>query len=337
MKAILRHFMFLCLGAGLLLQGTGCASKQVLVVYSPHGADVLQAYEALFEAAHPGVDVQALDMGASDILGRIRAESARPAADIWWGAPSTLFTQAAAEGLLAPYVPTWAEAAGSYRDPQNHWYATYLSPIAIMYNTRGYEADAIPQSWDALLDPAWSGKIALRQPLPSGTMRTFISAMITRAESEDAGIAWLQQLHAATAAYPENPGLLYDHLKKNPERISVWLQPDIVMQRDLNSFPFGYVLPPQTPVLTDGIALVNNAPHPELAKTFYEFVTTREALAHQAKDFAKMPARNDIDPATLPEWMCDLRIDAMPIDWAEFAEKQDAWCSRWEQEVYNAE
>jgi len=325
----------------LLAAGWGCSSggpSAVVVVYSPHGSDVLRDYEARFEAAYPECDMQWLDMGAKDVYNRIRAAQSRPACDVWWGAPSTLFDQAAREDLIAPYTPAWAGAlAPDHKDPDSRWHATYVSPLAILYNDRHYKPEDVPQTWDALLDERWKGLIALRAPMPSGTMRTFISAMIARAESEDAGIAWLAKLHANTVEYPENPNLLYDHIKRNPERISVWIQPDIVMQRDLNGFPFGYHIPPQTPVMTDGVALVKGAPHEDWGKKFIDFVNQPEELIHQAEAYAKMPARGDIPKERLPEWMRGVVIDPMPIDWARFAEHEAAWCARWEKEVFDGE
>ena len=50
---------------GVLLALAGCSPpKDMLLVYSPHGPDVLGDYEAKFEAAYPGVDVQCLDLGS---------------------------------------------------------------------------------------------------------------------------------------------------------------------------------------------------------------------------------------------------------------------------------
>ena len=46
-----------------------------------------------------------------------------------------------------------------------------------------------------------------------GPLRTFISAMVDRAETDDAGIAWLKKLHENTDEYLGNPGMLYDHIK----------------------------------------------------------------------------------------------------------------------------
>lgn len=322
----------------LFLTLTGCSpSKDVLLVYSPHGPDVLGDYEKKFEAEYPDVDVQCLDMGSQQVYERIKGERNNPQADIWWGAPSSMFIQAAEEGLLASYKPSWAEKVDpAYRDRGDRWYGTYLSPLAIAFNNRAYTKETAPQTWDELLEPQWHKKIALREPLPSGTMRTFICAMILRAPNEDAGLEWLKRFDEATEAYLGNPQLLYDHLKRNPERVSVWLLADIALQRERNGYPLDTVVPPDTPVITEGIAIVKDAPHREWAERFYEFVTTAEALAHQAHAYAKVPARNDIDPATLPQWMVDQSIDAMNIDWREFAAKENALIDRWKAEVYGA-
>jgi iron(III) transport system substrate-binding protein len=130
--------------------------------------------------------------------------------------------------------------------------------------------------------------------------------------------------------------MLFDHIKKNPDHISVWLMPDIVMQAVRNGFPFGYHIPADTPVLTDGIAIVKGAPHEEWAKKFYDFVTTEDALLQQASEYAKLPARSDIDPSKLPPKLVAQPVQPMAIDWAEFAEKEKIWCDRWKAEVFDA-
>jgi iron(III) transport system substrate-binding protein len=112
--------------------------------------------------------------------------------------------------------------------------------------------------------------------------------------------------------------------------------PDAVLQRNLNGYPFGWVLPPETPVLTEGIALIEGAPHPEGGQAFYDFVTTKDALVQQAQDYGKTPAREDIEPARLPDWMADLDIDPLDVDWREFADNEEAWCQAWEERVFNA-
>lgn len=329
----MKRFVVLSL---LALAGCGPA-RDVVVVYSPHGHDVGRDYEALFEAAHPDIDLQWLDMGSQEVYNKIRMEKNRPACDVWWGAPSTMFIQAAKSGLLDAYKPTWSDTvAAADRDPADLWYGIYQTPMSMFFNSRKYSRADVPQTWDDLLDPKWTGKIIIRKPPASGTMRTFIGAMIMRAENEDAGIAWLKKLHAQTKGYPESPQLMFDNIKRSEELITVWIMPDAVLERERNGSPFDFHLPKPTPVLTEAIAIVKGAPHRKNAELFYEFVTSADALVHQAEAYSKIPVRKDIDPARLPAWMAQETIEPMPIDWAVFAEKDAKWMERWEKEVYSA-
>lgn len=321
----------------LALLMSACSSREVLVVYSPHGKDILQPYEELFEAEYPEIDLQWLDMGSQQVLNRITAEEGRPTCDVWWGGPSTMFMQAADKGLLASYTPSWSDAVSATdKDPQDRWYGTHSTPLAVMFNDNYYTRETVPQTWDALLEAKWDQKITIRKPLDSGTMRTFIGAMITRAENEDAGIAWLAKLHGATENYMNNPPLLFERIKHNEEFLTVWIMPDAVLQSERHGYPFDFVVPPGTPVMTEAVAIVEGAPHREWAERFVEFVTTEEALVHQAEEYGKIPARNDVDKDLLPAWMGEQTIEPMDIDWQVFAEKTDGWYDRWESEVYNA-
>src|SRR5690606_7729622 len=50
--------LFLVLGIAALTNACGAGDgRAVLTVYSPHGRDMLEAFEARFEALHPDVDV----------------------------------------------------------------------------------------------------------------------------------------------------------------------------------------------------------------------------------------------------------------------------------------
>ena len=71
-----------------------------LMLYSPHGREILEPLEKRYEELHPEVDVRWLDMGSQDVFDRIRSEAANPQADVWFGGPHTIFVQGAQEDLL---------------------------------------------------------------------------------------------------------------------------------------------------------------------------------------------------------------------------------------------
>ena len=114
-------FLAICVSALLVsCNRAGGPSARKLLIYTPHGQDLLRDSIARYKAIHPDVEVQFLDMGSRDVLERVRAERNRPQADLWWGAAHTTFQTAADENLLAPYRPTWADKVpNTSRDAQD--------------------------------------------------------------------------------------------------------------------------------------------------------------------------------------------------------------------------
>ncbi len=317
----------------LVLAGCG-DDRETLVIYSPHGKELLGAYEDAFEQEHPGVDVQWLDMGSQEAYDRVRTEATNPQASLWWGAPQTMFAKAAGQDLLEPYTPTWAEAVpAEARDAQHRWYGTYRTPEVIMYNHDAVDSTAVPRSWDDLLQPRFADRIIVRSPFGSGTMRAIFGAMIQRQPTVDDGFRWLARLDENTKTYAADPTQLYLSLARGEGDVTLWNLPDAYLQSSDLGYPFSWVIPAEgTPVLVDAIALVKGAPNMARAKEFYEFVTSRDALIEQAAQFHRIPVRTDIEPEALPAWM-RVEIRSMPMDWDRLADEGAAWMQYWDENV----
>ncbi len=329
-----------CILTFLFLEGCrGSSRKQTLILYSPHGKELLSEFEKRYENLYPDIDVQWIDMGSEDAYDRIRTERENPQADLWWGAPSTLFTRAERESLLERYVPSWGHFVNQdYKSSNGYWYATFLTPEVIMYNTRVVKKEDLPKLWNDLLDPKWKGKIIMRYPLASGTLRSVFSSIIAKSLREhqrtDEGFHWLQKLDQNTKTYAADPTQMYLKLVREEGAITIWDLPDVILQSTKNGYPFGYVIPEDgVPMVTDGIAIVKGAKHFEIAKNFYEFVTTKENLILQAKRFYRIPARDDIDPKDLPQWMNEVRAKTVPVDWDLVADHEKEWMQYWDEHI----
>ncbi len=323
----------------VVVGGCGSGGKTPLVVYSPHGKEMLAAFEDAYEATHPTTDVQWLDMGSQDAYDRIRTERKNPQADVWWGGPSTMFARAEAESLLEYYHPSWEQfVSPEWRSDSAFWFGTLITPEVIMYNNRVVRAEEAPRDWDDLLDARWEGKIIIRYPLASGTMRTIFSALILRERDRtgdvEAGFTWLRRLDANTRTYTADPVQLYLKIAREEGLVSLWNLPDVVVQVRLNKYPFGYVIPHSgTPLITDCIALVRGTQRREEAVRFYEFVTSKDALLRQAREFYRIPARSDIPREELPEWISTTELVPMEINWDTLAAHERDWMMRWDTEV----
>ncbi len=316
---------------------SGCADddRLKLVVYSPHGKELLTHYEKAFEARHPDVDVQWIDMGGQNAEDRIRTEKTNPQASLWWGGAGMAFDRAAREELLEPYRPTWAAAVrADARGDTDEWYGTFFTPEVIAYNTVAVDSGEVPRSWDELLEPKWKGRVLIRYPLASSTMRTIFGAMILRQPTVDEGYRWLARLDQNVKTYTADPTQLYLKLARGEGDVTLWNLPDIYLQATANGYPFGSVVPSEgTPVLVDGIALVKGGPNLDRAREFYEFVTTDSALVHQAEAYFRIPVRDDISADQLPAWMATIDVQPLDMDWERLADEGPDWMQFWDEQI----
>ena len=309
-----------------------------LLIYTPHGRDLLRDFVNQYKQKYPEADVQFLDMGSREILERVRVERNRPQGDLWWGAAHTTFQTAADENLLAEFRPSWADKVPeSARDPQGRWFGTYETPQVIVYNTEAVSAAEAPHDWDDVLDPKWHDKVLIRSPYPSDTMRALFGAMIWRSlkdtGSPDKGYEWLRKLDANVHEYTADGTLLMQKLARREGLISLWDMPDVRLSKEQKNFPVAYSLPASgTPVVTDGIALIKGAQHEDEARRFYEFVTTPESLVYAAHKYYRIPARTDLDRTKLPAWMNE-PFTRMPLDWTLLRKQGDEWLRYWDTQI----
>ena len=331
-------------GAAVLLALTlaGCTGdgRRPLIVYSPHGPDLLGRFEERFEAAHPDVDVQWLDMGSQEVLDRIRSERANPQADVWFGGPSQLFLAAAEEDLLEPYSPSWVGAIGDYADPEGRFQSVYLTPLIIAYNSEVVDSASAPQDWDEVLDPRWDDQVLIRDPVASGTMRTIFGMVLQRAVREtgdtQAGFEWLDRLDNLTREYVLNPTLLYQKLARREGLITLWDMPDIEAIRETTGYPIDYLYASSgTPLVEDAIAIVAGTGNPELAREFVDFIGSEEEVEVAAREFYRLPARSDLPDEALPPAVRHARevIRPEPIDWQLLHERGPEWIRYWDENI----
>jgi iron(III) transport system substrate-binding protein len=332
------------LGAALavfLLSGCGDGRTPVLL-YSPHGRDLLSLVETEYEARHPEIDVRWLDMGSQDVLDRVRSEAANPQADVWFGGPDTIFAQGAATGLLAPYAPAWAEAVPeSSRNPEDLYFGVYRAVPILLFNSDAVSPEDAPADWDDLLDPRWRDQIVIRDPLASGTMRTAFGMVLARSVREtgdvERGFDWLRRLDAQTKDYVVNPALLFEKLIRREGLVTIWELTDALLLRQKGS-PVDYRFPLSgTPVIDDSIGLVAGAPHPREARELIDWIGSVEALRMVAERVFRLPARSDLPVAELPEWAQRAVADIVPaeVDWELIAAHGSEWMSRWDREIRN--
>jgi len=330
--------------AGALVVGllTACSPghRTPLVIYTPHGRDLLTLLETRFEALHPDIDVRWLDMGSQEVYDRVRSERANPQGDVWFGGPATIFALGANDSLLEPFRPSWADAISpAGHGPGDLYFSVYETPAVLVYAEQAVRADQAPQDWDDLLDPKWKGKILIRDPIASGTMRAVWGMIIERSIRQTgdtgAGFAWLRRLDGQTKEYVLNGPLLDQKIVRQEGLVTIWDLPDIQLnQRD--GLPLGYVFPKSgTPAIEDAIGVIRNASHGAAARAFIEWVGSPAVQLLTAREVYRLPARTDLPSDSLPQWVRDVRAHMVvaDLDWGLLARRGAEWMRYWDEHV----
>ena len=318
----------------------GCGggdARRPLVVYSAHARDILSEFERAFEAGHPEVDVRTVYLGSNELFERLRAERTNVQCDVWWGGDATALGLAAAEGLLAPYKPTYA-GEDFFHDADWRWSACFVLPMVLGYQPSRIKPEELPKTFAEIAAPKFKDRLLLREPAASGTMRTFIGALVAReaagGRGEDAGFALLKGMVANARPYEGKPELLFESLEKGPGDFTIWNLTDLVFQRMKRGYTFlPAPLDEPVPVTYDGIALSTKGASSADARAFYEFVNTPESLARLAEGHARIPVRPGFDRAKLRPEIREFRFTPLVTDPALLREKTAAWMRRFEEET----
>jgi iron(III) transport system substrate-binding protein len=268
------------------------------------------------------------------------ADQAQREFDVWFGGPTTIFALGIEDSLLQPYRPSWAERVGPNGiGPAELYFPVYRTPAVIAYNSKVVPRGDAPHDWDEVLQPRWRGKVIIRDPMASGTMRAIWGLILYRSIRQTGdtarGMDWLRRLDAQTKTYTLNPAILDAKLARAEGLVTLWDLPDILIGIS-KGLPFGYTFPRSgTVVIDDAIGLVRGSRHPEAGKAFIDFVGGVEAQLLAARRVYRLPARHDLPADRVPAWVAGVESEMVvaPMDWPLLARQGAAWMGSWDRHV----
>jgi iron(III) transport system substrate-binding protein len=332
--------LLICLMLAALALVPG-ASAQVgkVVIYSALDTtvttEVLKAFERL-----SGLKTEALTLAAAGTLAtRIRAEKARPQADIFLGGSADFHAPLAKEGLLDAYMsPKLSEAklAKPFYDPAGYWYGWYIGALAIMYNQDRFAREIAPRGvkppevWDDLTNPAFRGQVVLPSPVTTGGGFIFMAAQIFRLGGEDKAFAWLKQLAANASFTPTAPGGIT--LVSRGEAITGMNWGHDIRALALNQgFPVAIVFPPDTATEIGAVSILKGSPSPREARQFVDFMLGRLPQDINARYGLRYPTRADTAaPFGMPP-LTSLKFVNYDRQWA--IDNMQRLRERWQREI----
>lgn len=233
---------------------------------------------AAFEAKYPGVKVEAVTGKVADLLMRINDEIKvnKLQADVHHGGGTVGVLSSA--GQVADYVP---DSAANYpaelKDPNGKWVAHVVNFLVPAYNTELIDEADAPKTYEDLLKPEFTGKIAWATSMTQGGPPGFIGTVLG-VMGEEKGMEYLRALSKQKIVnVPANQRVVLDQVivGEYPLALATFSHhSDISAEQGA---PVKWVaLKPMVTGTSDPIFLMKQAPHPNAGKLFIDYVLSDE-------------------------------------------------------------
>ena len=250
------------------------AEKEGKVVwYASVDVKVAEEVKKAFQAQYPKIDVEVERTGSERVLQRINQEygSNIHNVDVVNSSDASHFLFWKQQKWLAPHTPPDVKKyPASGKDPEGY-FATWRASLSCMgYNTNLVKESDAPKGYKDLLDPKWKGKLTISHPSYSGTALTGTYALVKVlgwGYFEQLAKQGMQQLQSTTAT---------------PKSIASGERAVMVAGTEYNMFieiaansPVKIIYAVEgTPFVSSPTAIFAQAPHPNAARVFQNFLYT---------------------------------------------------------------
>jgi iron(III) transport system substrate-binding protein len=280
-----------------------------VVVTGPAHPEVRQALPPAFKARF-GVNLEYIGGPASAAAAKLRAERAAGiyTLDVTLAGIQTMATVYHREALLGPIKPLlvlpevldgskWKRGSLWFMDPEQQYVLRLFSSESEEFsvNTQYVKPGELRSAQD-LLDPKWKGKMATHDPTVPGTGSNQAARFYVQFGEE-----FVKQLYVdQKPMLSRDERQLTDWLLRGTYPIVFGVDDARVEEMRKEGLPVLAVhsLPdlPGTVAVGNGlVAMFKNAPHPNAAKLFINWLASKEGLEVYARAVKWSPTRNDID------------------------------------------
>jgi iron(III) transport system substrate-binding protein len=343
MIRLLRRLAF-CAGAApmfMLAMGslTSASAEGALTVYCSVQEEWCREMVTVFER-DTGIKVAMTRKSAGETYAQIKAESANPKGDIWWGGTGDPHQQAAEEGLTLEYkspmldqLQDWAvryAEASKFRTV-----GIYSGALGFGFNTdlMKKKGGAEPKCWADLLDPRFKDEVQVADPNSSGTSWTML-ATIVQIMGEDAGFDYLKQLHKNINQYTKSGAAPAQAVSQGETMLGITFMHDMVTFA-VQGAPIKVVAPCEGTGYEIGAeSIIKGAKNLDAAKKWYDWALTpdAQALGAKAKSYQVPSNKSTPVPPQAPKFS---EIKLIKYDFAKYGSSAERTrlLAKWDKEV----
>jgi iron(III) transport system substrate-binding protein len=250
-----------------------------VTIYVTWPVTVSQKLTLAWQTRFPNVKINFVQLSASILAARLITEfqSGKVQADVVAGPSVSFFNVWRSQNLLGQYHPVNITGIPAKFVPDNSFYiepAIRLLPLTVIYNTNLVKSSDLPSDMMGILNNTqaisqWKGKFVMDDPSRDATMTEWLVGWRQYFNSNQSYNSFLSNLKEAQPTFVSSLIPAAQAISSGQNAIGIT---SISYIASLAPAPLGYV--PSKPLLAllqvSGVA--NNAPHPNAAKLFIEFL-----------------------------------------------------------------
>jgi iron(III) transport system substrate-binding protein len=312
-----------------------------LVLYCSVQEEWCRPMVAAFEKA-TGIRVLMTRKSSGEFFAQIKAESANPKGDIWWGGTGDPHLQAAEEGLTDPYVSPRLEelqdwAKRQARAANFRTVGIYAGALGYSFNTQELAKRKLPEPkcWADLAKPIYKDEVQVANPNSSGTSYTMLATLV-QIMGEDKAFDFLKAMHRNVNQYTKSGAAPARAAATGETLIGITFQHDAVLQA-VNGAPLKIVSPCEgTGYEIGSMSIIKGAKNLANARKWYDWALTADggqAIGAAAKISYQVPSNKAAPvPAQAPKLA---QIKLIDYDFAKYGSsaERSRLLKKWDDEV----
>lgn len=229
-----------------------------------------------FKTKYTGLDVEVHRTGSQRVLQRVMQEATAGIknVDIIHTSDAGHFELLKQKGMLLKYTPQAVSAfPDGFKDKAGFYYGMRATLSVIAYNPKLLAEKDAPKTWKDLLDSKWSGKEVTAHPGYSGIIMTHVLALVNMYGWDYFRDLAKNKLHIVQSAN-DPAGVV-----ASGERLIGVNGAEYFYYKTLKQGnPIKIIYPKEgVPLIVSPVAIAKDAPHPNAAKLFMEFIFAKES------------------------------------------------------------
>jgi iron(III) transport system substrate-binding protein len=247
----------------------GAKKEGTLTLYTTIAEKDLPAIIKPFEQKY-GIKVNVWRAGTDKVLQRAVTETQAKKYDVdavHFGAPE--MEALSREKILAPVnSPVHKDLQAGSVPAHRQWAATILSVWVQAYNTGLVKKSELPRTYQDLLDPKWKGKLGIEVKNDD-----WFATVVYLLGGEQQGLKFFQDLVAKNGISPRHGHTLLTNMVVSGEvPVALTVYNYMPEQAKKKGAPIDWFVIEPAVARANAIGVTRNAPHPNAALLFYEYL-----------------------------------------------------------------